>query len=452
MQERKRSALVTVGLLLAGMASGCGPGSGESDADSGTSTEASTPFDATPEAVDAHRIPIDAAAGPSAYRDDPDILAILDAMDDNTAVQLEPYRLGGDRVDDWVRLNGSRAPHRRDYGNKIAYAPDRQTGMYAGMNHGVPHRLNDAWEYHLGSNTWYLLYFPEEMSPWVRVRPEGWYRDSVIIEDGYIQTRTRGPAYGVHIWDGLTYDPVLRRMLWANVSEGGFPMDRFAEETAESRESIEARLLPGTNLWMYDPLAHRWFRQMGDGPRPRLVMQGGGMEYVAHLQKTVWYACQWNESGMWLYDSASNEWEELAPNGGVSLYHTGEETFPRAEVQMRYSERHRRLVAVRSHFTYEYDFEANEWARVNEDPSNDAHDARTAFVYDSVNDVFLLLDPGDQSLRAYSTETKTWTTLEPEGTFDFPEKVAAYFDPAHNVMVVYDSTRSRMWLYRYRRA
>ncbi len=91
-----------------------------------------------------------------------------------------------------------------------------------------------------------------------------------------------------------------------------------------------------------------------------------------------------------------------------------------------------------------YDSSTNTWARVNEDLGNLDSDSRTPFVYDGVNDVFLLLDPVAQSLRAYSIETKTWTTLAPEGTFEFPTKTAAYFDPVHNVMVVYDGTRSRM--------
>ncbi|HQK18740.1 MAG TPA: hypothetical protein PLJ27_14880 [Polyangiaceae bacterium] len=390
----------------------------------------------------------DSGTGSTVYPDDPNILSTIDSIGDNTAVELEPYKLGGARVDEWVKNAGNRAPHRRDFCNKIVYAPDRQTGMYAGMNHGVPHKLNDAWEYHLGSNTWYLLYYPEAML--IKPRPAGWYQENIMIEDGYLQTRTHGMPAGSHTWDGLTYEPTIRRLLWANVGEKYFPMETYLAETGQTQAEVEAQLLPGTRLWMYDPPQGRWFKQLGDAPKPTTRTEGASLEYVSHLKKTVWYTAQWNESGMWLYDAGSNTWESLEPNNGVSLYHSGENAFPQAELQMRYSEKHKKLVAVRRKFTYEYDFGTNTWTKVVEDAANEANDARTIFVYDSVNDVFLLLDPKIPSLRSYSITTQAWTTLTPGGA-PFPSTYSAgYFDPVHNVMVVYDSKRSVTWLYRYR--
>lgn len=390
---------------------------------------------------------------PSAYPEDPAILAIVNGMGDNAAVELEPFKLGGDRVDEWVANWGS-APQRRDFCNKIVFAPDRGTGQYAGMNHGAPHRLNDAWEYHLASNTWYLLYFPIQYR-----KDSGWLATNAMIQDGYMQTKSHGMVSGFHTWDGLAYDSVLKRMLWANIGDYHYRSDaddpelvkNFAEQTGQELSAVKAQLRPGTTMSSYDVPGARWHRQLGAGPLPPMRMMGGSLEYVTHIKKTIWYAAEWNESGMWAYDSATNTWEDLKPNKGSNPYHTPD-LFPGAEAQIRYSAKHRKLVAVRGPSTFEYDVDANEWSKVGEDPANNADDSVTAFVYDSVNDVFLLLNPkAGGSLRAYRISTKTWETLSPVGP-DLPTAVAGYFDPAHNVMVVYSNARPQMWLYRYKRA
>lgn len=395
---------------------------------------------------------------PNAYPDDPAIVSILDSMDDNTAVELDPFKLGGDRVDEWTKKYGQ-APHRRDFCNKIAYAPNRGTGMYAGMNHGVPHRLNDAWEYHLGSNTWYLLFFPD---PETSRQPAGYLAENAMIEDGYLQTRRHGMVQGSHTWDGLTYDPQLGRMFWANVYENSSlsatfenkpPLEAYANETGQTVDEVKSKVQTGANLWMFDPLDGRWYRQTGPAPVPTMVVQGGALEYVSDLKRTYWYANQWNEIGMWSYDSSTNAWARLTPNGGKSFYHDNKEfTFPPAEAQLRYGSGSRTIVAVYGSRTWHYEIDRNEWSLAVEDAANKAGDAVTTFVYDSVNDVFLLLDPrGGGALRVYRVTTKTWETLSPVGA-NLPTKVAGYFDPAHNVMVVYDNARQRMWLYRYKRA
>jgi hypothetical protein len=100
----------------------------------------------------------------SVYRDDPAVLAQLEALRPGQSLVLGPVRALGEGVEaypQWYR-NG---PGQRDYCNKMPYAPDRGTALYAGGNHAVPHRLNDVWEYHLGSNTWHLLYGPDGGNP-----------------------------------------------------------------------------------------------------------------------------------------------------------------------------------------------------------------------------------------------------------------------------------------------
>lgn len=393
--------------------------------------------------------------GGNAYPDDPAIVDAIEAMGDNASLELE-YGVAGERAEEWTALYGG-APQRRDFGNKLAYAPDRGTAMYAGMNHGVPHRINDAWEYHLGSNTWYLLFFPDPQP-----RTEGWFAEHAMIEDGYLQTHRHGMVQGAHTWDGLTYDPELRRMLWANVNENKpmgtafesrVPLEAYAYETGQTIEEVNAQVLPGAQMWMFDGAAGRWYRQIGPGPHPRMLMQGGALEYIPDLGKTVWYANQWNENGMWAYDSTTNEWTSLAPNGGANVYHDNEEfTFPPAEAQMRYGHGSRTMVAVMGKRTWHYDIDSNEWSLANVDEENNAGDWITAFSYDSKNDVFLLVQPSTAAVRAYHVSTRTWETLPVDGP---PVRTnmapASYYDPVHNVMVVLDGRAQTMWLYRYRR-
>ena len=336
------------------------------------------------------------------------------------------------------------APYRRDYCNKIAYAPDRGTGMYCGMNHGSPHRLNDVWEYHLGSNTWHLLFAPDANYSAQEWRTAEWFKRHVVFKDGYLQTRRGGMLNSVHTWDGLTYDPVLKRMLWANVaSEHPNELKLFAEAMGLDHEELVKQKKPGSRLWMYDPKEGRWFKQMGPGPHPRLACLGGTLEYIPELKKSLWYACQWNESGMWLYDSKANTWTELKPNGGKNMYHDKSGVFPPTELQAAYSSKHQKLVAVQGTGTWWYDIKKNEWSKACEDPVNDAHDARSVFAYDSVNDVFLLHQPHKKNLRAYRIDTNKWETLQPQGA-GISTGGAGYFDPHHNVLIVYEG--NRMWV------
>jgi hypothetical protein len=65
-------------------------------------------------------------------------------------------------------------PRARDFTLKMCWAPDRTRALYCGANHGVPHRLNDVWEFDLPSLTWVLLYAPDLPAgtpTWARTHP-----------------------------------------------------------------------------------------------------------------------------------------------------------------------------------------------------------------------------------------------------------------------------------------
>ena len=416
------------------------------------------------------------------YKDDPKIVKLLEGLGDGCSMRLPKAKVIGVGIDQDKHF-AARGPRGRDYGNKMAYAPDRETAMYAGANHGAPSRLNDCWEFHLGSNTWVRLAIGDG-GDHGRVRRARdairkgknvekqkafvtkWYTDHVVVKDGYVQTkRNGGPVSPWHTWDGLAYDAASKRLLWAVLDTDKIMLARvraYAKWTGQDFEKLRKQIKPGTGLYLFDPRRARWFRQLGDGPRPYLRGMGGSLVYVPEWKKTVWYCAAQNvtpnDFAMWTYDGVANKWERLAPNGGKSiraLVH-GDKVAPSSEVQMAYSPRHRKIVAVLKQTTYVYDLVKNAWSKACEDKRNYAHDAVTVFDYDSANDVFLLVNSPEghwgkkRELRAFRIDTKQWTTLKINGPgIDRRpyRRHTGYYDPRFNVLVVSDDDL-RLWAYR----
>jgi hypothetical protein len=462
----------------------------------------------------------DHAAG-SPYKEDPAILTILDGLGDRACTFLPPMRTAGKGM---KLIHGfqTRGPKVRDYGNKMAYAPDRGTGMYCGANHGAPSRLNDVTEYHLGSNTWHVVEPPAGGDHGRVYRARGairkgkdvekhkaflrtWYTENVAVADGYVQTKANGGPVGPwHTWDGICYDHRARALYWAvlDSDERGQcsqlrKLKEYCTYAGQDFDELKKTLKPGAAMYMYDTAEGRWFRHTMDklwpythqtaadkarsrkrgypvfrrpeGQAPDLPYMrgmGGSLVYLPDREKTIWYCAAQNvtpnDFEMWQYDSAKNEWTDLKPNGGTSLRHLvhkeGRAPAPRGELQMAYSPKHEKIVCVSGSGTWIYDVAKNEWAKAVEDKENKAHDAVTVFAYDSVNDVFLLLNAPDRwkperVLRAYSIDTNRWETITPKGPMVTRPKYcgnAGYFDPAHNVLVIYNST-NRIWVYRHKR-
>jgi len=426
------------------------------------------------------------------YKDDPAILALLKGLGEGSSLFLPAMKTVGEGMN-MVHSFAKRGPKVRDYGNKLAYAPDRQTAMYCGANHGAPSRLNDASEYHLGSNTWHLISPPaggdhgrvgrargaikkgknvEKQKAWLKK----WYTDNVKVKDGYLQTFANGgPVEPWHTWDGIAYDQQAKCMVWAvldtDVTEAKRRVQvgktrNYAKYTGQDADKLIAQLKPSSSMYMYDPEKKRWKRQMGKGPFPFMRGMGGSLIYISDLKKTIWYCAAQNvtptDFAMWGYDASTNTWQDMKPNGGKGVRGLvfGKDKAapaPKGEIQMAYSSKHKTLLAVSQGGTWAYDVVKNQWKKMCEDKENKAHDATTVFVYDSNADVFLLLNAPDRwgskrILRAYSLETNKWTTITPKGKMVIRPKYcgnAGYYDTKHNVFVVYNST-NKIWVYRHK--
>lgn len=436
-------------------------------------------------------IPVAAAPPQPIYVDDPAVVAQLNGLQPGQSLVLDPVKVQGDGIESfkqWYR-NG---PGQRDYCNKMPYATDRGTALYAGGNHGGPHRLNDVWEYHLGSNTWHLLYGPDGGNPgqWKTAyfltsrtlvnNPDRklteaeqqqidgyrkWWQENVIFEQGHLTTKQGGPIMPAHTWDAFAYDAKAKKLLWGMGVNAAGQLATQAYYTGIPLKELEAQADPHyTPMWMFDPRANKWIDHKTERPCPTFRGMGATLCWLSDRQQMLWYVAAQNvvpaAYEMWLFDVASDEWLELKPNGGKSIGQlaTGDKIAPMSEVQTAYSPKHGKLVAVLKNDTFVYDVKANQWTKAVTDERIFGHDAQSVFAYDGATDVFLLAFPaggrGKQlSLAAFSLETNRWEIVQPDGP-EIPStqfgSYMGYYHERHAVFVVQGRNNDRLWVYRHK--
>jgi len=449
---------------------------------------------------------------PPAYKDDPAVVAKIQALGDRSAVMLGRYKVApADAAKSHHALK--RGPGPRNYGNKMPYAPDRRTAMYCGANHNVPHRLNDVWEFHLGSNTWHLICRPgtdaTRLRAWTNRAAKArkaiaagkdveknkaflekdfadyarkWW-SKCTVADGYLQDKANGgPVQPWHTWDGVTYDEKTKRLYWAVLDSDNFKQAKhrvhirrtrtYARATGQDPDTLVAQLKPGTSMYMYDPAKKRWFKQLGEGPFPIMRAMGATLHYLPDIDKTIWYACVGctpggYDEGMWSYDATTNRWTNLIPGRKLrGMVHT-RKIAPGGELQVAYSPKHRKLVAVREEKTFVYDVAKNTWARAADNPAY-GWDSVSVLDYDSHADVFLFVGKAGGrwskkpwTLSAYDLKTGRWEVVKINGAplaQDHPTKhwlgqqYVGYYDPGYNAFVLYVGRTNRTWAYRHKSA
>ncbi len=416
------------------------------------------------------------------YADDPAILALLGGLGEKSAIMLPPLVSECGEV----TLYGcaTHGPAGRDYCNKLAYAPDRGTALYAGGSHQTL-RSNDVWELHLGSNTWHMLFAPDggnhtllkgplyyDAVPKLTkdaeaVLPEderkafeeakAWWAANAVYRDGHVVTRKGGPIMPVHTWDAFTYDERAGRLLWTLGAGPGSDAKYHSLMAGVPPVEGDARY---TNMWSFDPKENTWQHYRTEQEHPRFEGMGATLCYIPELGKSLYYVAAQNVSPhdfeMWSYDAKADFWEELRPNGGKSISELVNDlkVAPGSELQSAYSAKHGKLVSVLGPDTYAYDIAQNEWAKVCHEERINAHDATTVFAYDSNADVFLLADPKSETapLAAFSLVTKKWEVIEPAGE-TYPKaqygNPRGYYDPEHNVFVIHNGDTRNFWVYRH---
>lgn len=371
-----------------------------------------------------------------------DVLATLASLQSGQSMLLPKAKVVGDFNDEALRHRlHETGPRGRDFCVKAVWAPDRERALFAGANHGAPHRLNDVWEYDLATNTWHLLYAPDPSV--LRGNSEAYEavretREHVVPGDPgeaeetvtLVHTSRGGPAHLSHTYWGLAYDPGRRMLMWnlLYANRGGS--------------------YDGPPIWAFSPEDQVWEPVLYSKPRVR----GTGImasEYVAPLGGIVWYGASWQRPGMWIQPSDGGGFIDLQPNDGLNPYRCTE--CPGVNAVMTVDDREGIIIAVSENRTYHYDIEANQWSMVVDGGSEDVpygHYARSVFGYDPASGVALLYNraaPG--TVWAYDSVARSWTNHQVSGPDGPTRKIIGYVDPQRHVLIVID--RRDVWVYRH---
>jgi hypothetical protein len=374
----------------------------------------------------------------------PVVLEKLAALKPNQAVLLGKADVVGEFNDTARKYDLHRTgPKGRDFTIKMCWAPDRKRALFCGANHGVPHRLNDVWEFDLPSLTWAMLYAPD--------LPRGYGdlgKDTSDCEfrDGVLVTKRGGPAVIAHTWWGLTYDPRKKALLFMNT----WVTDR--KKAVKDLGGDPAELYTGPPLWAFSPAEKKWRYFKAAKPHPVAIF-GGMLEFISELGGSVWHANNWQMHGTWLHDFEKDTWKDLKSNGGGKAF----EKQAAEPEQIGYHDPKRKLLVVqRHHDTHHYDTKKNEWRKVLTGDKDDGkspygHDARSVFYHDPASGHGLLVQFQTNTVWAYDPDKTTWTKLAPEGDpMPTGGKRLAYVDPELNTLVVIDG--AAVWAYRYKGA
>jgi len=334
-------------------------------------------------------------------------------------------------------------PCGRNYCIKMMWMPERKRAIFCGANHGVPHRLNDVWEYDLAANTWVCLYGPDlskgnKMSGWADTE----------VKDGVLRTRRGGPAIIGHQWWQLDYDPELKAML-------------FLSSWSMAPKEVKAKMYPQNKhkppLWAFYPEKKKWEPITTKKPAPRTGI-AVYFQYVPALKKTAYVDAGWRIGGMWLYDSMENSWKKL--HGGEGFKAKNNPGTPGGDGVMVYCPDRKLLIGCTragrkkpGGRTVHYDVAKNEWkpaASGADTPGG--HTSFTPCGYDSVAKMMFLYDQKAKVFWGYDPGKKKWSKITPKGPPPPPGrgKVIGYYDPERNVFVL--NQASRVWVYRHKRA
>jgi hypothetical protein len=381
---------------------------------------------------------------------DPKITAILNSLGDCSSANLPPIKTMGEWNETSKRYGMERTgPVGRDFCIKAVWAPERKRALFCGGNHGSPHRLNDAWEYDLPSNTWVMLFGPDPNKP--RKNWHDWAKKVATVKDGVVMSKRGGPLDTWHTWWQVTYDPNMKALIWANPKS----VEDKVPDVLGMSEAEKAKLYKGHPFWLFYPEEKKWKPLKTEPPYPTRKVGGAqAMEYIPDLGGPVFYAANWFAQGMWVYNPKTNKWKDLKANGGKGLYHN--KTTPRSETIMAWDPENKVLVGVWGTCTYHYELAKNEWSKVIDEPKESTkvpygHDARSPIGYDPVGKVVVIYDPKTPAhIWAYSVKEKKWTKNEVKGPPGPKGKLIGYWDPARNAMVV--DSRGKVWVCRYKKA
>ncbi len=371
----------------------------------------------------------------------PEVTKILENLKPGEGALLPPATVTGD-FNEIARKYGldKNGPGLRNYCYKMVWAEDRKRALYCGGNHGVPHGLNDIWEYDLASNTWVLLWAPDDFS---RTSKGQW--DQAIIKDGILQSKRGATVQAAHSWDQLTYDPQMGALIWLtswNLA-GYLPKELEDQLKKENKHPVP--------LWAYFPAKNTW-KPLGVGQKPKEAANASLLCYVPELEGVIYYG-KWDFK-TFLWNRESDQWSLLTARAT-------EDQAPKAEMLSCYNAKHKVIVAHSVHAkegggTYHYDPLKKSWTRTvawEKGKAPVAQDYNAVIGYDPTSGDCLLFSNDKDSFGfwQYRLLTHDWQQLTPKGELpskETRERYNGYFDPTHNVFVLFENAGKKVWVYR----
>jgi hypothetical protein len=378
---------------------------------------------------------------------DPAILAIIKGLGENSSALLPAVKTAGNMKNADVKKFGMQktGPRPRDYCLKWVWAADRKRALFCGGNAGVPHRMNDVWEYDLASNTWVLLWEPDpDMNKCRHMKPEQKKKliDSVaMVKDGVLMTRRGAPFDPVHTWWALTYDPEMKAMLWV-----------MGHQNKVGYKYKKGLPWGSLRLWAYYPRDNRW-----EFIRTKPYPPGANasiLEYIPELKGAIWYTR--NRKTMQVFDYKTKTWKVLMQKKDFAKAGS----LPGSEAIGAYDSDKKIMVVHHgggthrgkpvSKRTYHYDVKTNKWTKVIDSSEGPyGYDMKAPMVYDSVARRCLIVEP--KALWSYRVGDKKWTRLAPKGPGLKSRRVfMACYNPKYNVLMA-DNGSGRIWVYRGKR-
>ncbi|MDX1947845.1 MAG: hypothetical protein SFU86_20775 [Pirellulaceae bacterium] len=369
-------------------------------------------------------------------------VAKINALRPNEAAIIGQAKVLGDFNDTARRWDLQKTgPRGRDFTIRMCWAPERRRVLFCGANHGVPHRINDVWEFDLAAMAWVMLYAPDLPRDYTGLGKD--FSD-IEFKDGLFITKRGGPGIIAHTWWGLTYDHEQKSLLFMNT----WVTDQ--KKAAEQLGGDPGQLYAGPPLWAFTPHTGQWRPLKTEPPYPRPIF-GGLLEFIPELRGTIWHANNWQMHGTWLYDAKTNAWKNLQPNASPTDF---ERESPAPE-QVGYYDPARELVIAQRHKeTFHFDPAKNLWRKVaavdkDSDLAPLGHDAYAPLYHDPTSGHGLLIEFKTGTLWSYDPDAVKWTRLTPTGEpVPTGSKLLAYFDPVQKVFVVLRDTT--VWAYRYR--
>lgn len=371
---------------------------------------------------------------------DHEVLTKLASLGTNQAAYLGRAKVVGEFNEVAYRFDLDRTgPLARDYSIKMVWAPDRGRALFAGANHGRPHRLNDVWEFDLGALSWILLYPPDNPRSYSGL---GDAADDVIFDDGILRTKRGGPVVIGHSWWGISYDSTNSLFLFMST------WDTNQKAAIEALGGDPSERYLGPPMWTFDPQTKIWKAIKAEKPYPRAPF-GGLLEYIPDYAGTIWHANHWQMRATWLFKTNESTWTRVSSSSDSAGFIR---EAPRPEQVGYYDTARKMLVAQRGNDTFHFKVNEGAWSKILSKPDHanawpSGHDAYTPFYYSPKSGKGVFVDFRVNEIWTYEPSESRWRKLEPEGP-PMPRGSLrlAYFDAKHDVLVVIDGVE--IWVCR----